>query len=169
MTVDVLDDDEPASCNNSLQQNRISHKSQRKALRGRHPIPPSFQQSSAGHTGMKEAGLGGQESKGDWDIQRRDRGALREKQMNACSVCRKQREKERWWEFRGFSLLLFSLSLSPSGNVVVIYCGLSPPGGMGGKWALNWVSIHHLLTLMLVVLECLHLMFPFKINYLQSI
>lgn len=66
------------------------------------------------------------------------------------------------------STTLPTLSLSPSGDVVVIYCGLSSPGGMGGKWALNWVSIHHPLTLMLVVLECLHLMFLFKINYLQS-
>lgn len=61
-------------------------------------------------------------------------------------------------------LRIFSSPLSyfsPSGDVVVIYCGLSSPSGMGGKWALNWVYIHHLLTLMLVVVECLHLVFLF--------
>ena len=68
-----------------------------------------------------------------------------------------------------FSSPLHTPFLPSSSDVVVIYCGLSSPGGMAGKWALNWVSIHHLLTLMLVVLECLHLMFLFKINYLQSI
>lgn len=87
--------------------------------------------------------------------------------MNAwSSVSRKQREKERWWVQGTFSS---PLSLFPSRDIVVIYCRLSSPHGLGGKWALNWVSIHHLLTLMLVVLECLHLMFLFKINYLQSI
>lgn len=29
--------------------------------------------------------------------------------------------------------LLFALSFYPSGNLVVIYCGLVSPGGMGGE------------------------------------
>lgn len=119
-TVDVLDHDEPASCNNSLQQNKISYKSQRKALRGRHPIPPSFQQSSARHTGMKEAGLRGQESKGDWDIQRRDGvcvcvcvgwgGWKRSKWMHEIAYAG-SREREKGGESTGD--FLFSSLLSP--------------------------------------------------------
>lgn len=71
------------------------------------------------------------------------------------------RERKKSGESTG-DFLLSTLSFYPSGNLVVIYCGLFPPGGMGGKWALNWVSMHHLLTVMLVVFECLHLMFRFK-------
>lgn len=114
LTVDVLDDGEPVSCNNSLQQNKISYKSQRKALWGRHPIPPSFQQSSTRHAGIKETGLRGQESKGDWDAQRRDEGGRRRKRerMNAWSiVSRKLKEKKRLCEYRGFSPL-YSLHFS---------------------------------------------------------
>lgn len=182
--VDVLDDDEAVSCNNSLQKNKISYKSQRKAVWGRHPIPPSFQQLSARHGGMKKGGLRGQESKGDWDTERRDgvwrEGGAKEMQtrsgkqgdMNAwsrASVRYREEERKVVRIQRIFLSSSSSLLLSPSGNVVVIYWGLSSPHGMGGKWALNWVSIHHPLTLMLLVLKCLHLMFLFKINYLQCI
>lgn len=155
-TIDVSDDDEPAS--KSRQQNKISYKSPRKALRGRHPIPPlPFCNRLPGR-------------KRDWEGKKEKesetRGGAGGKQVkiNACrSISTKQREGE--------SVRVQGLSpLSPFA-LLAMYClfTAASPCGVGGKWAFNWVSIHHLLTLMCVVLEWLHLMFLFQINYLQSI
>ena len=163
LTVDVLDDGELVSCNGSLQPNKISYKSQRKALWRRHPIPPSFQLSSTRHAGIKEAGSRGRESKQNWDVWWNDGGhkkvAGRDESMKYCKQDAERDGKAMRVKGICLSSLLSILSLFPSGDVVVIYSSLCSPAGMGGKWALNWVSIHHLLTLMLVVLECLHLMF----------
>lgn len=100
-TFDVLDDGEAVGCNTSLQPNKISYKSQRTALRGRHPIPPSFQQLSGGPCEWKKQDWDGKKVKeietcrgevfgGPWV------GVQREK-VNAWTR-RKQRKKEKWWE-----------------------------------------------------------------------
>ena len=127
-TADVLDDGEAAK-NTSLRQNNISRESQREARRGRHPIPPSFQQSSARHTRMKGAGLRGQESKGDWDIQREEvgeaggRGGARAKRTHGLAWAGKKREEKGGGSTGDF--LLSPLSpFPPLAMVVVIYCGL---------------------------------------------
>lgn len=77
--LDAFDDDEPANRSTSLQKNKIFYKSQRKVVRRRHPIPPSFQQPSDRRTRLKGTRLREEESRGDWDMQGRGvwRGAAK--------------------------------------------------------------------------------------------